>query len=613
MSRIPEETIQQIKQSVDIVDVINQYVHLTKRGSNYTCSCPFHEDNNPSFSVSQTKQIFKCFSCGRGGTVFRFLQEIEGINFVEAVQKTAEFADLPFQIDTYQKPIAPSHQVVLDIHRKTQEFYHYYLTKTVSGETALNYLLNREMSIETIDTFQLGLAPLNSEVLHQFLQKEGFNDIQLLESGIFYQTDDKRMVDRFRGRIIIPLRNPKGEAIAFSGRIYDDKAPQQNAKYLNSPQTAIFDKSKLLFNMDLAKPKMQQTKEVLVCEGYMDVIALSQAGFDNAVATMGTSLTEQHLNQLSRLNNSIYFIFDGDAAGQKATMRAFEISSHFPQAEYKAIIIPQNMDPDDWIKERGTDSFQRLINQSLSGYDYQKEYYKSTYNLDDEHQLAKYIEQLVQLILTIDSPIEQQLRIIDISDEFNIDESILKEQVARLKQQDYNSAPTYYDEPTNDYYQEVVTPEPVTTQTIWQITSQAAFQSEKYFLFMLIYQEGAWNYLGTLDSPVLLINDISCEAYAALQNYYYDEGHQIPLTGISHSVENEQLQYFFNQLLWEYELFEFDEQAIIDTLHAIEKEFIQIEIKKLTEELSRAQMSQEYGRLNEIIIEISRLNHQIKH
>lgn len=611
MSRIPEETIQQIKQSVDIVDVINQYVHLTKRGSNYTCSCPFHEDNNPSFSVSQTKQIFKCFSCGRGGTVFRFLQEIEGISFVEAVQKTAEFGDVPIQIDTYQKPVEPSHQAALDIHRKTQEFYHYYLTKTVNGEQALNYLLNRDMNIQTIDQFQLGLAPLNSDVLHQFLQKEGFNDIQLLESGIFYQTDDKKMVDRFRGRIIIPLRNTKGEPIAFSGRIFDDKSPQQNAKYLNSPQTAIFDKSKLLFNLDLAKPKMQQTKEVLVCEGYMDVIALSQAGFNNAVATMGTSLTEQHLNQLSRMNNSIYFIFDGDAAGQKATMRAFELSSGFKQAEYKAIIIPQNMDPDDWIKERGTDSFQRLINQALSSYDYQKEYYKSTYNLDNEHQLAKYIEQLVQLVLTIDSPIEQQLRIIDISDEFNIDETILKEQVARLKQQDYNVEPTYYDEPIYD--QEVVSPEPVTTQTVWQITSQPAFQSEKYFLFMLIYQEGAWNYLATLKTPVLLINDISCEAYAALQNYYYDEGHQIPLTGISHSIENEQLQYFFNQLLWEYELFEFDEQAMVDTLRAIEKEFIQIEIKKLTEELSKAQMSQEYGRLNEIIIEISRLNHQIKH
>lgn len=611
MSRISNETIQMVKQSIDIVDVVNQYVPLTKRGNNYTCSCPFHEDRNPSFSVSQSKQIFKCFSCGRGGTVFRFLEEIEGISFVEAVQKTAEYGNIPLEIDQHSDASNPKRTILYEIHEKTQEFYHYYLTKTVNGKNALDYFLNRQISMTTIEQFHLGLAPLNSEVLLQFLQKEGFDELDLLESGIFYQTDDRTLIDRFRGRLIIPLRNEQGSPIAFSGRIYDEQAPQQDAKYLNSPQTDIFDKSSVLFNLDQAKGPIRQSKEVLVTEGYMDVITLFQAGFENTVASMGTSLTNHHLSRLSKLANTVYFLFDGDSAGKKATLSAFEMAQSYNKTQFKAITIPQKMDPDDWIKQKGVNSFQRLINQAETSFDFQKEYYRSHFNLEDDHQLAEYLEHLIQIIKSIDSTIEQQLRLKELSEEFNVDESILKEQLTRVKQE--NKHQTQETNATVRTNNDIVSPRPVDITSIWNIKSLRVLQSEKYFLFMLIYQEQAWNYLATLSTPVLLINDISCQAYTTLQHYYYDEGHHIPLTGITQFIEDDQVRYFIEQLFWEYELFEFNQQAMEDTLKTIQREFIKLEIDQLTKELKEAQRLQEYGRLNEIITEISRLNHQIKH
>lgn len=604
--KLSSDQIERIRKNVDIVDVINQYVPLTKRGNNYMCSCPFHEDNNPSFSVSQGKQIYKCFSCGRGGDVFSFIEEIEGMTFPQAVVKVSEYTDAPISKQLFKDEEKPQHTLLKDIHKKTAEFYHYYLTKSKKGQHALNYLKNRQMSIEMIEQFQLGLAPLNSDVVYQMLKQAGFEDVDLVDSGIFYQTDEGQFVDRFRGRIIIPIADEHSVIRAFSGRQYDKEAPNQQAKYINSPQTPLFNKSEILFNLNGAKPKMNQVKSVFICEGYMDVIALAQAGFENAVATMGTSLTKQHLKRLTRFVNTIYFLFDGDEAGQEATIRAFEMANEYPKVTFKSLSIPQNMDPDDWIKERGTESFQRLINQATNAYEFQKEFYRNQYQLSDDAEISKYIDQILTIIAQLESPIEQSLRLTDLSEEFQIDLSILQEQLARLKIKSTSSSKS------NQSFKEENRYVNLTKELPWKLRSKEAFQSEKYFLFLLIYHEEAWHYIAQLEEPILLINDISCQAYVELQRYYYDLGYQVPLTRISEALTDHSLQTFFNQLLWEYELFPFNEQAMKDTLQVINHLSIRLEIQLLQEELVEAEKQQEYGRVNEILLEISHLNHQTK-
>lgn len=298
MAYIPEDVIQEIKEQTDIVDIASQYIQLSKKGRNYLASCPFHEDRSPSFTVSQEKQIFKCFSCGRGGNVFGLVSEMEGLTFPEAVLKVADMNNIPIDA-RYSQGISDEnklHQPLKDIHQKASEFYQYYLMSTTNGQEALDYLLRRGLTEETLKDFKIGLAPAKSELLYQYLAKEGYSDEQLVQSGIFFLAEDGDMVDRFRKRIIFPLSDQRGVVLGFSGRTLDDG---QKAKYLNSPDTPIFNKSNLLYNLDQARHTIRQESQVLIMEGFMDVIALWQAGVKNAVATMGTALTSNHLNTLT--------------------------------------------------------------------------------------------------------------------------------------------------------------------------------------------------------------------------------------------------------------------------------------------------------------------------
>ena len=426
LSFIPAETINEIREKTDIVDVIGQYVQLTKRGNSYSCSCPFHEDRNPSFSIHSDKQIFKCFSCGRGGNVFTFLQEIEGISFPEAVQKAAEFSGVPLDPRYINQGSVQNERFadLFEIHEKAATFYAYYLNQTNNGREGLKYLTDRQIDKKMIERYLIGLAPENSEVLYQYLLKEGYSNQQLVNSGIFYQKDDQVLVDRFRGRVVFPLRNQQGKVVGFSGRIFGET--QSESKYINSPETDIFQKNQLIFNLDLARPEIRRLKQAIVCEGFMDVIRMDQNGIMNSVATMGTSLTTHHLEQLTKMAQEIVFVFDGDDAGQNATNRAFELSLPFKNKHFKSVRIPNRMDPDEWLQANGGEALKQLIQNANNRFSFQREFLKTQFNLQDEQGLAQYIEKVIGLIALIESPIEQQLRIQDIVKEYDIDEAIVK-------------------------------------------------------------------------------------------------------------------------------------------------------------------------------------------
>lgn len=610
MAFIPQTLINQVRENTDIVDVISQYVPLTKRGANYIASCPFHEDRNPSFSVSQPKQIYKCFSCGRGGNVYSFIEEIEGISFPEAFAKVAAFSQIPIDERYLQQgsKVQPAHQRLYELHDKVADFYHYYLTGTNNGASGYDYLLNRGFDEALLDTFQLGLAPDNSQVLLEYLRQNEFSDQELIDSGIFYQNDYQEWRDRFCGRLIIPLRNERGQVVAFSGRQFQaEQSPQ--AKYLNSPETPIFQKGELLYNLDLARPEINRTKQVLICEGYMDVMALYQAGYENVVATMGTSLTEEHLDRLTRLSREIYFIFDGDEAGQKATKRAFDLVLPRPQLVAKSVSIPQGLDPDEWLKQKGKASFDRLLEEAQSAFDFQVEYLKTHYNLHNDQELAQYIEQVTQLIAQLNSPIEQELRMKDLAEAYTVSLDLIEEQVARkrqqLNQQRRQESPGEAAPPPPP-----VAPAPASTSL--NIRSGLAFQSEKQLLFHLIYYEEAWKFVEEMDGALVLFHDTAQRIYFALQELYYDEGLSLPLTAIVDRMTEESSRQFLNEVIWDQENLGYQEEVMVDCLKAIDKAFVQQEIEELREKVKQARQSAEYTEMNDLMMQIMRLNRKIK-
>lgn len=621
MSRIPNEVIDEIRSKVNIVDVIGQYVELTKRGQSYQASCPFHEDRNPSFSIHPGKQIFKCFSCDRGGNVFGFIQEIENVNFVEAVKKVAEIANV--QIDerftqpSSQAQYTPLQEKLYQIHEKAREFYHYYLMSTQNGQPAYEYLINRQLSKETLSLFSLGLAPEKSELLLAFLGDE-FEQEELIASGIFYLNEhSQQLVDRFNGRIIFPLRDRNGRTLAFSARQYI-QTDRRQGKYVNSPETEIFRKSNLIYNIDLARPHIQKTRQVLVCEGFMDVIALSQAGFNYSVATMGTSMTQEQLSFLSKMAQEIIFVFDGDEAGQKATARAMDMAKEFKNVQAKSITIPQGKDPDDWLQTKGSDGFQQLINTAQSAFVFQRNYLRKKFNFDNKQELAAYIEAVVKMIAAINSPIERQLYISELAQEFNLQEEVIQEQLARIQSgfhrtKDRSRTRTSRQAAESDAFESgSLTSHPAGNRLeLLEVKSSKAFNSEKLFLAQLIYHSSAWSFIDQLTELPILYHDFAQQALIELVTYYY-AGNRLPLSGIIDKIENTNLKYFIEQIMWEYVDLGYSEQIMIDCLKVVNEAFIELEIKELSQKCQTLMAHQEQEEAERLIHKILSLQRQLK-
>ena len=447
MVRIPEQTIEEIKRQSNIVDTVSQYVQLRKSGKNHFAHCPFHEDRTPSFSVSEDKQIFHCFSCGRGGDIFGFLREMEGFSFVEAVIFQAESIGYPLSDELKNQVNSRSatqddsdYSLLLRMHEKAAEFYHHVLLNTRAGEQALAYLKERGLDEEIIKEFQIGFSPFRQrEALVAYLKgqmKEIQNKEYLLkQSGLFsdYQMEEQdKYFDRFSGRIIFPLTNVRGAIVAFSGRIFAEEASDQSfqtAKYLNSPETIIFNKRKMLYHMDKSKAIARRENEIILFEGYMDVIAAYQAGVQHGIASMGTSLTEEQLELIDRYTQKVVIAYDGDDAGLEATKRAIDlIHSHTP-FDIEIVLFPQGEDPDNYVRNYGVDRFKDLMSHGRETVmTFFMQYYRRHANLDNERELLTYIHQVLTELAKVDSPVERELYLKQLSESFNLSlESLTKE------------------------------------------------------------------------------------------------------------------------------------------------------------------------------------------
>lgn len=436
--KIPEEFIEEVRQKINIVDIIEPYVQLKKSGRNLFGLCPFHEEKTPSFSVSEGKQIFHCFSCGRGGNVFKFLMEIENLSFPEAVEKVADFVGIALP-KSYQSSASSDYNsqatVLKQDYKATQELYHHMLLKTVAGEMALKYLKKRQLSEDTINHFQIGYAPNDNKTLVNFFQTQKKDYEELTRSGLFSSDDNGNLYDRFRNRIIFPITDQSGNIVAFSGRTLApiQKTDQPIAKYLNSPETEIFNKGQTLFNLAAAKKSIRQSGKVILFEGFMDVISSYQAGILNGVASMGTSLTQQQLYILNRITKKIVICYDGDQPGIQAAQRALKLLKT-TDFEVEIVVIPNAQDPDEFIKTQGATSFQKLIaHKSLTPTAFMIEYLSQQYDLNNDADKVDFLNGALDYIVQVQSPVEQELYLNQLAQRLKISQTALQQELADKK------------------------------------------------------------------------------------------------------------------------------------------------------------------------------------
>ncbi|RDF95168.1 DNA primase [Lactiplantibacillus plantarum] len=434
-NRIPEEKVEQVRSAVNIADFIGQYVQLKKAGKNLFGLCPFHEEHTPSFSVNEQKQIFHCFSCGRGGNVFSFIMDLENLSFPEAVVKVADFGhiDLPASYTAQSQPAAPKDQQqadLLKLYADSAKMYQHILVNTELGEPALKYLHERGLDDETIKTFGIGYAPANQLLLDFF--KEHQSDYQLLrQSGLFIENQAGDLRDRFVDRVLFPIKDASGRVIAFSGRILK-KSPNE-PKYLNSPETKLFNKRSVLFNFDLARGPIRQQKSVVLFEGFMDVIAAYRSGIQNGVASMGTSLTDEQIYMLERVTDTLYVCYDSDMPGQKATDRALKLLGGNSRLNLGVIQMPDGMDPDEYLRAQGQEKFVQVFEdgkQTPTAFEMQ--YLKHDLNLQNTPDQLTYLQAVLQQLAQLSSSVEQDLYLNQLVAEFDLDKDDLKQQLRSL-------------------------------------------------------------------------------------------------------------------------------------------------------------------------------------
>ncbi|MED4965052.1 DNA primase [Heyndrickxia coagulans] len=426
---IPNEKIDEIRRSSDIVEVVSDYVQLKKQGRNYFGLCPFHGEHTPSFSVSPDKQIFHCFGCGAGGNVFTFLMDIEGISFQEAAEKLAQKAHIELGVvlrHEEQKNIDPKRRQMLEAHELLQKLYHHLLLHTKEGEPALKYLRGRGFTDEAIEKFGIGYALPAWDFATNMLQKRGFPLSVLEESGLVIRNEkDGKYFDRFRDRIMFPIMDEKGNMVAFAGRAV---RKEEHPKYLNSPETPLFNKSKLLFNLNRARGPIRKKQQAVIFEGYADVISADRAGVENGIATMGTSITAEHVRMIKRLTDGVVICYDSDQAGFTAAFRAGKMLSE-NGCEVRVAQMPDGLDPDDYINRHGGEKFRRdVIGASLTFMAFKMQYFRMNKNLQNEGEKLAYIEEVIQEIAKLENPVEKDLYLRQLSEEFSLSLDALKEQ-----------------------------------------------------------------------------------------------------------------------------------------------------------------------------------------
>lgn len=485
MNNANDDFVDKLRDESDIVSIVSDYVPLKKKGKNYWGCCPFHPEKTPSFSVSSDKGFFYCFGCGAGGNVFNFLMKIENIDFFNAVKLLAKKLNISLPEKDKSEEEKKREQKYARLYQANQlaaDFYHSCLTKTAYGKTALAYLLNRGITQELIKEFQLGFAPPSWNRLEQSFIKRGIAVETLLDSGLIVSRQSGEGVyDRFRDRVMFPILNLRGQVVGFGGRVLDISQP----KYLNSPETLLYNKRRELYGLHQAFKSIREQGKTIVVEGYLDQISVYGAGITNVVASLGTAFTVEQAKMLLKLAPEILFAYDGDAAGQKATMRALATVSELG-AKVKIIQIPDGKDPDEFIRQSGVAEFTRLVDKALSLIEYQIE--RALMEVEDYSHLAGKVEVISSVIPYLalsDNTVEVNAHISHLAAVLTIDEGSIR---AELRKYRFSS------KKDKNVKQGYTTP----AFSLAQPPSAAAEQAERHLIYFLFQDTSIIPYVQSL-------------------------------------------------------------------------------------------------------------------
>ena len=546
--RIPESKIEEIRESANIVDVISQFVQLRKRGKNYVGLCPFHSEKTPSFTVSDEKQIFHCFGCHAGGNVFKFLTEYHKISFVEAVQELAEQQGITIEFDKQEYTEQQSEQEVLyDINTEAARYFLNNLLNDDEGETVRKYLHERNIKTQTLRSFGLGYALRGWENFINYAKSRNLNLDKCLQLGLIGKTSEGKLYDKFPGRLIFPIFSPNGRVIAFAGRVLDPK--DTGAKYINSPESLIYIKGRILYGLSFAKDDIRRLDKAIIVEGYMDLISLYQNGVKNVVAVSGTALTDDQVQLLSRYTKNVVLLFDADVAGIKASMRSIELLLK-RDMEVRIVSLPKGEDPDSYVNKYGKDEFEELIKKAQNFLEYESSYYESQGKFDDSSTTAESIRELIKPVALMNDELKRNLLIKNIARKFNLREKLLEteldKQIKQVKRFEKTDAKIVQSKSTEEV-------EKILADTVSE-TSPVLYNLEKEILRLLFEADKAiaeliFNYVHSEDFSTELNRELFETVKDEFENN--DEKGGFTTSGLINLIRDERKEAFVRELTFD--------------------------------------------------------------
>ncbi|WP_028544942.1 DNA primase [Paenibacillus taiwanensis] len=602
---IPDEFVDEVLKHNDVVDVVGKYVHLTKQGKYLKGLCPFHSEKTPSFTVTPEKQIYHCYGCKASGNVIHFVMGVEGYSFPEAVKHLAEQVGLTFHWGNQpmeRSPKSEAKELLIQAHELAAKLYHYILMNTAHGQDALAYLRERGIHDKLIEHFQIGYAPPQWDTLVQLLSKREFS-LSLMEQGglVSARQQQAGYVDRFRDRVMFPIWDKNGKVVGFSGRILGEGQP----KYLNSPETMLFNKSKLMYNLHHARPHFKRTGQVVLFEGFADVIQAWEVEVLNGVATMGTALTSDHVALLRRSAERVVICYDGDDAGQAAALKAIPMLED-AGLHVSVAMLPDRMDPDDYIKANGGERFRHaIIAAAVTPVKFQLLTLRRNHILLEDDGKRRFIEEAMRIIAPIHSPAEREMHLKELSNQVDISLETLKQECFEVRQklqkkhQAGDNQDNWWNNVRNDK-RNMDTP-----------TLRPAYVYAERSLLALMFQDAevavyVEKHLG---------EQFNVDDHAALAAYlyaYYAQGKEPDFSRFLATLRDDRLEQTAASISLAEVPLRFDNDLLNDYISQIKKVPMQREIERMKEEMVKAERAGDSSRAAQIASEFIALDQQLR-
>ncbi len=570
---ISQEDIMKLRNQIDIVDVVSSYIPLTSRGKNHFGVCPFHDDNNPSMSVSKDKQIYTCFSCGATGNVFKFIQDYENISFVEALKMCADKVGFNLNLGNIKTKTVTHYDKLYEIYDLSNKFYQNNIF-TKSGALAKEYLNKRDLSDEVIKEFEIGLSLKDRTLLTKLLTKKEYDGKDLDETGLLLK-GSLGYTDMYINRIMFPLYDLTGKTVGFSGRIYDQT---DESKYINTRETKIFKKGELLYNYHKAKNESRIKNKVIIMEGFMDVIRAYTIDIKNAVASMGTAITSTQALLLKKMAKEVILCFDGDQAGAKATLACLTELEKIGVTP-KIVRLEDNLDPDEYIKKFGKDKFLDKINNPMTAIDFKLSHHKSKLDLKDTKEMAMYVNTMLDEISKIEDDVLKEITINKIATEVNLEVDFIKNRIANKK-----SVVKIEQKPSVKY--------------------NKFEQAEQNLLFYMLKDKDV---IKTYNKKITRMSNKDYQTLGNQINLFYKQYGYINTADLLIFVDNDETILKTINLIESLDLqIDYTQDAIDDYLKTIREYNVQEEIKKLHEKIKNASNTQDKIKYTNMILDIKK-------